>query len=468
MTPTHPMMAPAARAAARRRSARGTAPAGVRRSPVPWLATTLLLLAALLPAAPARAQLVIEITQGEANATPVAVVPFAVAEGTDAPLDVAAVVDADLARSGRFAPMARAEMVSRPTSGTQVDFADWRLLGVDAVVVGRLRPIGAEDVEIEFEVLDVVRSEGLLAYRITAKRAQLRTAAHLVADQVYEVLTGTPGAFATRIAYVTQEGAPPNQRFRLFVADADGENALAIFESSQPIMSPAWSPEGHRLAFVSFQDGASAVYVQELATGEQTRVSAREGVNSAPAWSPDGNKLALALSDGKGDLDIHVLNVATRELQRVTRNRGIDTEPVWSRDGRTIYFTSDRAGGPQIYRVDVYDGKTERVTFEGIYNARPRLSPDESKLAMVHSGGGTYRIAVLDLRSRALQVLTNGRLDESPSFAPNGSMIIYATEQGGSGVLAAVAVDGSVQQRLASRGGDVREPVWGPLPPRRR
>jgi TolB protein len=426
---------------------------------------------ALVMAAPlARGQLVIEITRGEANATPVAVVPFAVEGELRSSVDVAAVVDADLTRSGRFAPMARTEMVSRPTSGTTVDFGDWRLLGVDALTVGRMRSVvnGEErEVEIEFEVFDVVRGEELLAYRITASEAQLRTAAHLVADQVYEVLTGTAGAFATRIAYVTQQGRPPGTRFQLFVADADGENALAIFESPEPIMSPSWSPAGHRLAFVSFQDRRPAVYVQELATGEQMLVSAREGVNSAPSWSPDGNRLALALSDGKGDLDIYTLNIATRDLQQVTRNPGIDTEPVWSRDGRTLYFTSDRAGGPQIYRTNLFNGRTERVTFEGAYNARPRLSPDEKHLAMVHNDGGAYRIAVLDLRTRALQVLTDGQLDESPSFAPNGSMIIYATEVQGAGVLAAVAVDGSVQQRLASRGGDVREPVWGPLPPRR-
>ncbi|MEO0423233.1 MAG: Tol-Pal system beta propeller repeat protein TolB [Pseudomonadota bacterium] len=414
----------------------------------------------------AQAQLVIEITKGEANATPVAIVPFAT-NGVPVELDVAAVVDADLTRSGRFAPIDRADMLARPSSGTEVDFGDWRLLGVDAIVVGRLARGNEDTVQIEFEVFDVVRAQQLLAYRIVAERAQLRTAAHLVADQVYEALTGTAGVFATRIAYITKDGGPGSERYRLFVADADGENALAVFDSPAPIMSPSWSPAGHRLAFVSFQDDRSAIYVQELATGEQTRVSSRQGVNSAPAWSPDGNKLALALSDGNGDLDIHVLNVATQELQQVTRSRGIDTEPVWSRDGRTLYFTSDRAGGPQIYRADVYSGKTERVTFEGAYNARPRLSPDESRLAMVHNDGGNYRIAVLDLRSRALQVLTDGRLDESPSFAPNGSMIIYATQDEGAGVLAAVAVDGSVQQRLASQGRDVREPVWGPLAARR-
>ncbi|MEO0971561.1 MAG: Tol-Pal system beta propeller repeat protein TolB [Pseudomonadota bacterium] len=424
--------------------------------------------ALLLVASMAHGQLVIEITKGEANATPVAIVPFAAKDSDGLGLDVASVIDADLARSGRFSPLPRGDMLTRPSTGTQVDFSDWRLLGVDAMVVGRMARTGTEDdVEIEFEVFDVVRAQQLLAYRIVATRAQLRTAAHLVADQVYEALTGTQGAFATRIAYITRDGQPGSERFRLFVADADGENALAVFDSPAPIMSPSWSPAGHRLAFVSFQDERSAVYVQELATGVQTRVSAREGVNSAPSWSPDGNKLALALSDGKGDLDVYVLNVATQELTQITRSRGIDTEPVWSRDGRTLYFTSDRAGGPQIYRTDVYNGKTERVTFEGAYNARPRLSPDESRLAMVHNDGGNYRIAVLDLRSRALQVLTDGRLDESPSFAPNGSMIIYATQEQGTGVLAAVSVDGSVQQRLASSGRDVREPVWGPIGVRR-
>ncbi len=422
---------------------------------------------ALAPAHQAHAQLVIEITEGMQNAAPVAIVPFGWTGVGPAPYDVAEVVQADLLRSGQFAPIARNDMISRPTSGNDMNFQDWRLLSVEAVVVGRISPRDDGDMDIQFQVFDPFRGEQLLGYRITSPPARMRAAAHAVADRIFEALTGVPGAFSTRVAYITFERGSAGEQYRLFVADADGENARQIFESDQPIMSPAWSPEGHRLAFVSFRNNKSEVYVQTLQTGEQRAVSSRAGVNGAPAWSPDGHKLALTLSDDKGNLDVHVLNLATSELVRVTRNAAIDTEAAWSRDGRNLYFTSDRSGGPQVYKADIFGGKPKRLTFEGSYNARPRPSPDERLLALVHNDGGNYRIAVFDQNNRALQVLTNGRLDESPSFAPNGSMIIYATQENGRGVLAAVSTDGSVQQRLASIGGEVREPVWGPLPPRR-
>jgi TolB protein len=415
----------------------------------------------------AHAQLVIKITRGGQRATPIAVVPFGNQGAIAAPLDIAAVVAADLQRSGRFEPLGRDAMIERPTRGTEVDYQDWRLLGAEIVVVGEVTPRGGDNWELRFEALDVFGAKRVVGEVIPSTGAQLRAAAHRISDRIYEAFTGVRGAFSTRIAYVGLERQGPNERYRLWIADADGENAQVIAESEEPILSPSWSPEGHRLAYAGYENHASAVYVQDLASGARKRVSFRAGVNSAPAWSPDGQKLAVALSEGDGNVELYILNLATEELQRLTRNPAIDTEPTWSRDGRNIYFTSDRSGGPQIYRLDVYGGDPQRLTFEGGYNARPRLSPDETRLALVHGEGARYRIAVLDLKTRSLQVLTDGRLDESPSFAPNGSMIIYATLDGGEGVLAAVAVDGSVQQQLSSSGGAVREPAWSPFPPQR-
>lgn len=427
----------------------------------------IVLLTLVLAAPLANAQLVIEITRGGQRATPIAIVPFGEQGAIRAPLDIASVVEADLYRSGRFEPLERDVMVEQPTRGSEVDYADWRLLGAEIVVVGEVTPRGGDSWEVRFEALDVFGQKRVVGEVIPGTSAQLRAIAHRISDLVYEAFTGVRGAFSTRIAYVGLDRQDGKERYRLWIADADGENAQVIAESDEPILSPAWSPEGHRIAYAGYENHASAVYVQDLASGARKRVSFRAGVNSAPAWSPDGQKLAVALSEGDGNVELYILNLATEELQRLTRHPAIDTEPTWSRDGRTIYFTSDRSGGPQIYRLDIYGGEPQRLTFEGSYNARPRLSPDETRLALVHGAGARYRIAVLDLKTRSLQVLTNGRLDESPSFAPNGSMIIYATLDGGQGVLAAVAVDGSVQQQLSSAGGAVREPAWSPFPPQR-
>jgi TolB protein len=291
---------------------------------------------------------------------------------------------------------------------------------------------------------------------------------HRIADIIFEQLTGIRGAFSTRIAFVSAEGTPPKQQYTLIVADADGENQQRIASSSEPIMSPSWSPDAQSLAYVSFESRSSAIYVQTLRTGERSRVSARAGINGAPAWSPDGGTLALTLSRKDGDVDIYTLKLSSQTLTRMTFDPGIDTEPAWSADGRKLYFMSDRAGGPQIYELDVAQpNRASRVTFEGTYNARPRLSPDGKQLAVVHLDRGNFRIAIVDLQSKAVQVLSPGRQDESPSFAPNGATLIYATQERGRGVLATVSVDGRVQQRLQASTGDVREPVWSPFPPGR-
>jgi TolB protein len=426
------------------------------------LARLLVLVASLAAiATPARAQLRLDITEGVQDAVPVAVVPFGgQAEGGSN--DIAAVVAGDLRLSGRFAPLDRRDMVTRPTSGRDVRFEDWRLLKSDYLVVGSVDGSGAE---VAFELFNVQTGQQLLAERIPASGQNLRSVAHHISDLVFERLTGIPGAFSTRIAYVTVEGKAPSRRYRLVVADSDGFNPRTVAESSDPLMSPAWSPDGQSLAYVSFETKASAIYVQRLATGERRRVSARAGINGAPAFSPDGSRLAITLSRD-GNLDIYVLELATQALTRITTDDAIDTEATWTPDGKTLYFTSDRAGNAQIYRVSLAaPSDVQRVTYTNGYNARPRLSPDGSALAMVTLDRG-YRIGLMDLKTRTLRVLTTGSQDESPSFAPNGAVIIYATEDRGPGSLAMVSSDGRYQERLSSSRGDVREPAWSPYPPR--
>jgi TolB protein len=386
--------------------------------------------------------------------------------GGPAPIDVADVVASDLQRSGRFRPMARSDMVDLPTQASDVVVDDWRLLRNDFVVVGQLQP-GANQGEytIKYALVNVLNGQKMLEYSQPASTPTLRAASHRVSDKIFEKLTGIPGAFSTRIAYVSVLGQPPNSRYQLIVADADGMNPRVVTQSSEPIMSPAWSPDGQNLAYVSFEGRMAAVYVQILRTGERRRVSARAGINGAPAWSPDGKRLALTLSHKDGNLDVYVLGLNDQVLTRVTEDNAIDTEPAWSPDGKSIYFTSDRSGAPQIYRVGLGAGeRAQRVSFEGSYNARPRVSPDGTQLAMVTLDRGAYRIALMNLKNNSTRILTQGNLDESPSFAPNGAVLIYGAQDKGRGVLATVSVDGSVHQRIAADQGDIREPIWSPLP----
>jgi TolB protein len=405
--------------------------------------------------------------QGVAQPTPVAIVPFGWEGGdaADMPLDVVKVIRDDLLRSGRFAPVDESKMLQKPTDGADVDFQDWSFVGVEAVVVGKVIQTGANAYTLQFQLFDVFGRRQLVGYRMPASRGTMRSAAHRVADMIYEKLTGIKGVFGTKVAYVTAKREGEGRLFSLIVSDQDGFNEHTIMESADPIMSPAWSPDSRQLAYVSFEGNQSSIFVQTLRTGNRFKVSSKPGINGAPSFSPDGRKLVVTLGGVDGNLDIYVLDVNSRRTTRLTTHRAIDTEGTWSPDGDYIYFTSDRSGGPQIYRVGANGGTPERVTFEGSYNARPRLSPDGKRLAMVHNDRGNYRIAVMSIDRKDLLVLSTGRQDESPSFAPNSDILIYATRQGRNGVLETVSADGLIRQKLAARaGGDVREPVWSPFP----
>lgn len=409
------------------------------------------------------APLTIEITESEVGALPIAVVPFGWQGPGRPPAEkLGAIVDADLKRSGRFKTMPPKDMIAFPHTGSEVDFRDWRVLGMESLVVGQVQPNSAGGYIVRFQLFDVFKGEQLAGYSIPTTARDLRATAHHISDLIYEKLTGQRGAFATRVAYVTSIVQPDGRRtIALQVADADGHHPQTIVTSTEPLMSPAWSPDGLKLAYVSFERGRPAIYVQEVYTGRRQKVASFKGINGAPAWSPDGRKLALTLSKD-GNPDIFILDLARRTVRPLTRHYAIDTEPAWSPDGRHIVWTSDRGGRPQIYRAPSTGGKAERITFEGRYNARASYSPDGKMLTLVTQVGSDFRIGVLDLASRQLRVLSDGALDESPSFAPNGSMVIYATKIRGQGELAAVSVDGRVRQRLALQAGDVREPAWAP------
>ncbi len=417
-----------------------------------------------LASLPARAELQVNVTQGVTDPIPIAIVPFGRAVPADAGMDIAGVVQHDLESSGRFRPMQRHDMLSTPTRAADVQAADWKAAGNDYVVVGRVTAPNAGELDIECDLVNTLTGQRIGGKRFVANSASLRNAAHMVSDFVYESILGVRGAFATRIAYIAVQGQAPSQHFQLIVADSDGESPRVILESAQPIMSPAWSPDDQWLAYVSFENRLSGIYIQRVRTGERRLVSQRAGVNQAPAFSPDGTRLALTLSGSGGNLDIWLLDLGTQQLTRLTDDPAVDTEPTWSPDGKSIYFTSDRAGGPQIYRLDIANPRrVQRVSFGSGYVARPRVSPDGTKIAFVTREGSNYRIAVQDLASGTVTVLSRGSLDESPSFAPNGATIIYAGRDGAIGSLQSVSVDGLVSQRLTSSQGELREPAWEPF-----
>lgn len=412
----------------------------------------------------ARAELVIDITRGVTDPIPVAVVPFTRSVPADGGLDIAAVVQRDLESSGRYRGVDRGAMPAQPSRSADVDATRWRAARADYVVVGRVTAGANATVTLNFELVNVLSGQVQLTESVTVPQATVRHGAHRVADRIFERLTGVRGAFATRIAYISVDGAPPKQSYQLLVADSDGEGARIAFQSPFPIMSPAWSADGEWLAYVSFEGNSSAIFVQRISSGERRRVSARIGHNGAPAFSPDGKKLAVTLGGSAGNYDIYLLDLSSQGLTRITDDPATDTEPAWSPDGQNLYFTSDRGGAPQIYSIPARSGaQAQRVSFGVPYAARPRVSPDGKQLALMVQEGSVSRIATIDLATRQLSPLSRGPFDESPSFAPNGATLIYAGRERGQGVLASVSVDGQVSLRLKSDQGEVREPVWGPF-----
>ncbi|MEO8347208.1 MAG: Tol-Pal system beta propeller repeat protein TolB [Betaproteobacteria bacterium] len=411
----------------------------------------------LLPLEPARAQLTIEIVGGGATAIPIAIVPF---DGEPAgPTSISFIVGADLARSGLFKLVDPSGIVPRPTRIEDVQAAAWRARGADAVVIGSAKPLADGRVEVRFVLVDVVKQAPLVAMVYAVTPAQFRATAHKIADVIYEKMTGDPGVFSTRIAYITKLGT----RYQLLVADADGFDPQTIVTSNEPMLSPRWAPDGMRIVYVSFESKKPVVYVQNLATGARAAVANFRGSNSSPAWSPDGRTLAVTLTKDGGS-QLYLMNADGSNPHRVMTSSSIDTEAMFMPDGKSILFTSDRGGSPQIYRMTLAGGAVERVTFDGSYNVSPRPFPDGKGFAFVRRDGGRFQIAVQDFASRQVQVLTTGPLDESPSIAPNGKLILYANEAGGRGILAAVSSDGRVKQRLVAPATDVREPAWGPFP----
>ncbi|MBV5308480.1 Tol-Pal system beta propeller repeat protein TolB [Chromatium okenii] len=404
----------------------------------------------------------IEITGGVEAAQPIAVVPFGMTDGQNAPVDVAAVISADLARTGKFKPLPVADMLTQPTTREAIDPRDWRLLGVNTLVIGQLTPAEG-GLRISVVIYDVMRGSELTSTELVTSTAGLRHTAHQIADLIYKTLTGQPGVAATRIAYVTASGSGEKQTVSLRVADADGENPQTIMSSGEPILSPAWSPDGQLIAYVSFENQRPAIYIQDLRGGQRVLVASYPGINSAPAFSPDGKQLAMTLSKD-GNSEIYVLDLVSRELRRLTDHFGIDTEPAWSPDGQQLIFTSNRGGNPQIYRMPASGGAAERISVEGDYNVCASFAPDGRSIVMVTRINGALRIAVLDVERHLTRLLTNGTLDESPSFAPNGALVIYATTHNGRGVLATVAIEGGSSLRLSQSSGQMREPAWSPPP----
>ena len=415
-----------------------------------------LLAVALVLAAPARAQLTIEIVGGAGTTIPIAIVPFE--NESSWPLGITGIVGGDLTRSGLFRLVDYAGINPRPTRTDEVKVGDWRARGADAVVVGSMRALGDGRVDVRFALVDTGRATELAAMSYTVTREQFRATAHKIADLIYEKLTGDPGVFSTRIAYIAKQGS----RYQLNVAEADGFNPQTVVSSNEPLLSPAWSPDGTRIAYVSMENRKPVVYVQSLSNGARQMLANFRGSNSAPAWAPDGRRLAVTLTKDGGS-QIFLINADGSNVQRILTSPGIDTEASFTPDGQWLLFTSDRGGSPQIYRLNLASKAVERLTYQGNYNVSPRATPDGKGFVFVRREGGRFNLAIQDFATKQVQVLTSGSLDESPSISPNSRLILYAAEQGGRGILAAVSSDGRVKQRLVAPAVDVREPAWGPL-----
>jgi len=419
------------------------------------------LLVSLVLAVPSWAQLSIQITKGRDNPVPIAVVPFGTEVGA-LPEDVAAIVGADLQRSGQFSPLARGDMLSLPHEGKEVVYRDWRALNQEYVLVGKTTPF-QNGYMFQFELFDVLNQRQLLLDREIGYQDNLREVAHRIADKVYEKLTGIRGAFNTKLLYVSALRDPSNKyTYRLMLSDSDGMREQVLRTQREPILTPAWAPDAQSIAYTSFETTRPAIYLENLRTRQRQQLTNFKGLNGSPTFSPDGSKLAMVLSKD-GNAEIYVMDLASRNLVRVTNHYAIDTEPTWTADGQTILFTSDRGGKPQIYKTSVYGGDTQRVTFDGDYNARARTLPNNAGFVLVHREYGDFHIALQDTKKGSMQTLTQTSLDESPSVAPNSAMLIYATIAQGRGVLAVVSTDAGTKYLLPSRFGVVRVPAWSPF-----
>jgi TolB protein len=425
------------------------------------LFTALLLKSPLALAADSLDTIIIDA--GYDKQTSIAIVPFSQGPEFADLQSFSEIVEFDLARSGQFAPTDRDNMLSFPNRREDVFFRDWRILGVEYLVIGRTSVDAAGKLRVDYHLFDVFNEREMIADAVTTSRGKWRDAAHRVSDEVFEAVTGIQGAFSTRILYVlAQNSGSPNARYSLEVADADGERAETLFSSVEPLLSASWAPDGKSIVYVSFETGKQSIVLQDLVTGSRQLITDYTGINGSPVLSPDGRRLALVLSKD-GNPEIYVMNLIDRTLRRITRHHAIDTEPSWTEDGRGLVFTSDRGGRPQIYRVELDTNDVERLTWEGNYNASAALLPGGQHLVYVHRRDGVDHIAWRDLERDDLRVLTQTSLDESPSIAPNGTMLIYATQVQGRGILAVVSIDGRVKYRLPSSSGDVREPAWSPF-----
>lgn len=411
------------------------------------------------------AELNIEITRGVDNPIPVAVVPFQWDGASLLDEDIAQIISNNLEQVGEFRALSRANMLSLPSEEREVHYRDWRILAQQYLVIGKISQIpGGQMVQVQWEFFDINRERKVLGEVLTGSMSQLRDIAHAISDVIYQEITGRRGAFSTKIMYVSAEGAIGSTVYSLHYADYDGRRAQILLESREPIMSPAWSPDGSQIAYVSFETDLPRIYIQDLGSGQRRQVTNFPGINSSPVWSPDGSKLAMVLSKD-GSPDIYVLDLATNELRQLTDHPRAETEPAWTTDSRSVIFTSDRTGQPQIYKVDAAGGMAERLTFDCFYCAKAQFLPDGVNLVHVRREtrqNNSYGIAILNVETNRVITLTDTALDESPSVAPNGSMIMFGTTFNGRGVLDAVSIDGRVKFRLPSLQGDVREPSWSP------
>ena len=409
----------------------------------------------------ASAELIIRVTQGNDTPTRIAVPPIG-NRFEPIELDLANIVETDLERSGFFSAITRTDMLSYPTMIKDVYYRDWRLLDTEYLLLGNIVSSEQNRYTVDISLLNVTAEQVAFRHRLTGKRSQLRKLAHAISDKVFEEITGIRGIFSTRIVYITATQELGREVYRLHVADADGAREKLMLESNQPIMSPTWSPDGKDIAYVSFETGRPAIFRQNIRSASRQQLTNFKGLNGAPAWSPDGKHLALVLSKD-GNPEVYILNLETLYFRRLTQHFAIDTEPAWMPDGKNLIFTSDRGGTPQIYKLNIATKGTERLTFTGNYNARGSLAPDGRTLALVHRRTSRFHIASFDLETGRLMELTETRLDESPSVAPNGAMLMYATKRQDRGVLAAVSLDAGVKYMLPARQGDVREPAWSPF-----